>query len=83
MYKTKTTGSKIGFFTFSVFNDALHQDRVFGDALGDEQNPLRNTQPPHDRQLTDSLNTLNTTALHFIHRAPLTTNKDFYINIIH
>lgn len=34
--------------TFSVLNDPLHQHRVLGDALGDQEDALLNTQPPHD-----------------------------------
>lgn len=34
--------------TFCVLNDPFHQDRVLGDALGDQEDALLDPQPPHN-----------------------------------
>lgn len=41
--------------TFCILNNTLHQDGVFGDALGNEEDTLLNTKSPHNGTVADFL----------------------------
>lgn len=46
---------KIKQSTFCILNNPFHQDRVLGDALGNEQDALLNTESPHNGTVADFL----------------------------